>query len=70
MNIICTCTNIECQLHPSNHNKGCTPCISKNLKLQEIPNCFFKLVTDDIDTIKDCSLKGFAKKVLGKNGDE
>jgi hypothetical protein len=67
MNTICTCTNTKCKLHPSNHNKGCTPCISKNLKLQEIQNCFFKLVTDDIEAIEDCSLKGFAKKVLGEN---
>ncbi len=26
------------------HDQGCAPCISKNLKLWEIPNCFFSLV--------------------------
>lgn len=37
----CTCTNTDCPLHPIKHNKGCAPCIAKNLKLNEIPNCFF-----------------------------
>ena len=40
----CTCNNTDCPLHPSRHNKGCAPCISKNLKLHEIPNCFFQEV--------------------------
>lgn len=40
----CTCQHINCPLHPNNHNKGCTPCIAKNLKLKEIPNCFFNLI--------------------------
>lgn len=31
-------------LHPTRHDQGCAPCISKNLKLWEIPNCFFSLV--------------------------
>ena len=31
-------------LHPTRHNQGCAPCIAKNLKLREIPNCFFSLV--------------------------
>lgn len=37
----CTCQNTACPLHPTKHDKGCTPCIAKNLKLGEIPNCFF-----------------------------
>lgn len=40
----CTCNNTDCPLHPTRHNKGCAPCIAKNLKLQEIPNCFFQKV--------------------------
>ena len=51
---ICTCKDTKCPLHPDNHDKGCTPCIRKNLKLGEIPNCFFDLVTDDQDG-RDCS---------------
>ena len=33
-----------CPFHPSNHDKGCTLCIAKNLKEREIPTCFFKTV--------------------------
>ncbi|MCQ4935755.1 DUF6485 family protein [Anaerotignum propionicum] len=43
-NKICTCQNLSCPLHPSKHDKGCTPCIAKNLKLKEIPSCFFNLI--------------------------
>ena len=31
-------------MHPSNHDKGCAPCIAKNLKQREIPSCFFNEV--------------------------
>lgn len=37
----CTCTDTKCPCHPSNHNKGCTLCIAKNLEQREIPSCFF-----------------------------
>ncbi len=37
----CTCKNLAYPLHPAKHDKGCAPCIQKNLKLHEIPNCFF-----------------------------
>ena len=37
----CTCKNLRCPLHPARHDKGCTPCICKNLRLKEVPNCFF-----------------------------
>ena len=40
----CTCTDTGCPFHPSNHDKGCTPCIAKNLREQEIPSCFFKAI--------------------------
>ena len=40
----CTCTNMACPLHPTKHDKGCAPCISKSLKLNEVPNCFFNKV--------------------------
>lgn len=59
----CTCTNLSCPLHPTKHDKGCSPCISKNLKLKEVPSCFFNLVENadarDGDTFVD-----FAKLVL------
>lgn len=40
----CTCKNMDCPLHPTKHDKGCAPCISKNLRLKEIPNCFFNMI--------------------------
>jgi len=43
----CTCTDHTCPLHPTNHDKGCAPCIAKNLKEKEIPSCFFHEVAPD-----------------------
>lgn len=40
----CSCKNLKCLLHPTKHDDGCSPCINKNLKLKEVPNCFFDLV--------------------------
>ena len=37
----CTCTDHECPFNPVNHEQGCTLCIQKNLKMKEIPSCFF-----------------------------
>lgn len=44
LSAFCTCKNTGCPLHPTKHDKGCTPCIAKNLKLNELPNCFFNKV--------------------------
>lgn len=59
----CTCRNLECPLHPSKHDRGCAPCISKNLKLREIPNCFFDLIEDSENRESD-SLEDFAKLIM------
>lgn len=40
----CTCGDKNCPHNPINHDKGCTPCIEKNLKAGEIPSCFFNSV--------------------------
>ena len=40
----CTCTHTKCPMHPTNHDKGCTPCIAKNLREGEIPACFFRSI--------------------------
>lgn len=40
----CTCGDLSCPLHPTNHDKGCAPCVAKNLKEREIPSCFFNKV--------------------------
>ncbi len=42
----CTCTDTKCPMHPTNHDKGCAPCITKNLEQHEIPSCFFKEIED------------------------
>lgn len=66
----CTCTNLKCPLHPTNHDKGCTPCIRKNLRLGEVPNCFFHLVLPPGEEAEDSSLEAFALQILaGKSGE-
>lgn len=59
----CTCTDLSCPLHPTNHDQGCTPCIGKNLKAKEIPNCFFNLVENAPARSGD-TLRDFAALVL------
>lgn len=60
----CSCTNLACPLHPTNHNKGCAPCISKNLKRKELPNCFFNLISHAEGRAGD-TFQDFAELVLG-----
>ena len=43
----CTCADHDCPLNPVNHDKGCAPCIAKNLSAREIPSCFFNKVDPD-----------------------
>lgn len=59
----CTCVNLKCPLHPQNHDRGCAPCIQKNLKLKEIPNCFFNLV-ENSESRTGVHFDDFAKLVL------
>ncbi|MCD8138962.1 MAG: DUF6485 family protein [Planctomycetaceae bacterium] len=40
----CTCSKLDCRLHPTNHDKGCAPCVSKNLQTKEMPSCFFNVL--------------------------
>ncbi len=62
----CTCKNLKCPLHPTKHEKGCAPCIAKNLKLGEVPNCFFNLL-DNCDNRTGDSLEDFAELIIRKN---
>lgn len=43
----CTCKDLKCPNHPVNHDRGCGPCIAKNLALDEIPSCFFNQLDDE-----------------------
>jgi len=63
----CTCKNLDCPLHPTKHDRGCAPCIAKNLKLQEMPNCFFQKV-DGSKTRSGDSFEDFARAVLNLPG--
>ena len=64
----CTCTDIACPMHPTNHDKGCSLCIAKNLKLREIPSCFFNMVgSEKRDTY---FFEDFAEAVLKAAGKE
>ena len=42
----CSCEEFACSKHPYNHTEGCDPCIEKNLKLGEVPACFWYNVSN------------------------
>lgn len=63
----CTCENLSCPLHPSRYGAGCTPCIAKNLRLGEIPNCFFNLV-EGASLRSGDGFEDFARLVLAGGG--
>ena len=59
----CTCKDLTCPFHPSNHDRGRAPCIAKNLKEMEIPSCFFNLVETEHNG-KRYKFEDFANSVL------
>ena len=61
----CTCADRACPFHPTNHDKGCAPCIAKNLKEREIPSCFFNAV-DPAEKHDSFFFEDFAESVLRK----
>ncbi|MBQ6425741.1 MAG: hypothetical protein IJK14_03620 [Clostridia bacterium] len=63
LSAFCTCGDHACPLHPLNHDRGCTPCIEKNLRLREIPSCFFHVLGPS-DGRTGYSFEDFAKAVL------
>jgi hypothetical protein len=64
----CSCSDLECSFHPNNHDKGCDPCIKKNLELGEVPSCFWNNVSKTIGT-SDYSAEKFAEFVMSKAED-
>ena len=64
MDHFCHCRNTACRCHPANHDQGCSLCIEKELRKHEIPSCFFDLVIGPGETVEDCSMKAFARRVL------
>ena len=61
----CTCDDHSCPHNPCNHERGCTPCIAKNLREHEIPTCLFNAISPNrIETDKDeWSWQAFARHV-------
>lgn len=60
---------MACPLHPTKHDKGCAPCIAKNLRLQEVPNCFFHQVSGS-EGRKGDSFADFAEAVIAAQADK
>ena len=63
----CTCTDTSCPFNPATHDKGCTPCIAKNLKYGEIPSCFFVAIQGH-DEYPGYSYQHFAQLVKDSLG--
>ena len=61
----CTCADHDCPMHPTKHDKECTPCIEKNLRFGEIPSCFFNAVKGE-EKLTSYYFEDFAKLVMGK----
>lgn len=59
----CTCVDHACPCHPTNHDKGCAPCIAKNLADGDIPVCFYRKLEPDMSRDQDYSMRGFARFV-------
>jgi len=59
----CTCDVMQCEFHPHNLDKGCDPCIQKNLKLGEIPACFWHNISRVAGTT-EYSVENFTKFYL------
>lgn len=66
----CTCDDRSCPYNPANHDRGCTPCIAKNLREHEVPTCLFRAVAPDKlpEDADDWSWESFARHVLAHRG--
>ena len=58
---VCTCQDVKCPNHPNHHNRGCNPCIAKNLDCGEIPACFFRLVDGDLSQLSQFKIEDFVQ---------
>lgn len=64
----CTCKDRACPLHPSNHDKGCSLCIAKNIRKKEIPSCLFN-AADGYPSKDGYSFEAFARHILNLKAD-
>lgn len=60
----------KCPRHPSNHDRGCDPCIQDNLERGKMPACFFKVVHNDVSNLRDYSIRGFVDFFLSHCGNQ
>lgn len=60
----CSCVDLSCPNHPSNHCSGCLPCVASCLAKKEIPVCFYRKLRPDMERDQDYSFEGFARFVL------
>lgn len=61
----CTCMDLQCALHPTNHDRGCDMCVKKNLDQKELPSCFFiKLGVEREQFKNDTTFAAFADAVM------
>lgn len=70
MEHFCPCRNTGCRCHPFNHSRGCSLCIEKELRKREIPSCFWDFVIQPGETVEDCSMEAFARRVLERQAAE
>lgn len=66
-NHFCTCGETKCKNHPNNHEKGCDPCIQKNLARGEIPACFYLKVSPDTSGLTSFTVDSFVNFYLQHN---
>ncbi|MCM1297186.1 MAG: DUF6485 family protein [Muribaculaceae bacterium] len=59
----CTCRDRKCPLHPANHDKGCSPCMAKNIRKREVPSCLFD-AAGNYPSKDGYSFEAFARGVL------
>ncbi len=60
----CPCKDTNCPVHPMKLGKGCDPCIQKNLKQGEIPSCFFRAVSENLDGLEEYTFESFVRFYL------
>ena len=65
----CTCENLDCPLHPTKREKGCAPCISKNLRSREVPSRFFNLI-ENAELRSGDTLEDFANLVIPQTNEK
>jgi hypothetical protein len=66
----CSCTSNQCPDHPFNHDLGCDLCIQKNLKLGEIPACFWHNISSGVIGSTEYSVENFTKFYLDQKSSQ